>query len=98
MYCKSSNAHCRILTDLSFDCSCQWVHSEERAVADDETSVSSEEGDEGDAHEFVSEGSADNEGCLASSMDSGLSSDEYEQFLSHILGDDGPGRGKCHKG
>ena len=67
-------------------------------VADDGTSVSSDEGDKGNADESVFEGSADSEGCLPSSTDSGSSSDAYEQFLSQFLGDDEPGRRKRHKG
>ena len=72
--------------------------AKEGGIADDGTSVSSEEGDEGSADESVSEGSADSEGGLPSSMDNGSSRDEYEQFLSQFLGDDEPGRKKRQKG
>ena len=83
-------------TDLPSECS--WVHSKEGGVADDGTSVSPKEGDKGNADESVSEGSDDIEGILPSSMNSGSSSDEYEQFLSQFLGDDEPGRRKATKG
>ena len=62
------------------------------------TVPSARDGDEGSADEPMSVGDEDSGDCLTLSTDSASNFDEYEQFLSQLLGVDEPRHRNRHRG